>query len=193
MTKFDGFFPVYWNDHEGSLWLEISRFDSDFLYVTALATGLGSNDIGLDRGQAGDSAAVYFQRIGPKVFLIRRNQDFRSTSPNPAERRSVEESFATSVLKAFAVEAESDGRVLVNATDFFVRDGYGAAAALRPGKYKMDKERSAVYLPRTKAFPENTEVEVTLTFANEMEDGFNPGFPVQGPSPIGQGGAEPRL
>jgi hypothetical protein len=188
MTKLDGFFPVYWDDHEGSLWLEIPRFDSDFIYVTALATGLGSNDIGLDRGQAGDSAVVYFQRIGPKVFLVRRNEDFRSTSPNAAERRSVEESFATSVVKGFTVAAESNRRVLVNATDFFVRDGYGAARALRPGKYSLDNNRSAVYLPRTKAFPENTEVEVTLTFANESEEGFNVGFPVQGPSPIGQGG-----
>jgi hypothetical protein len=188
MAKLDGYFPLYWDNREGTLWLEIPRFDTDFLYVTGLAAGLGSNDIGLDRGQTGETAVVYFQRTGNKVFLVRRNEDFRSTSPNPAERRSVEESFAQSVLKGFTVAAETNGSVLVNATDFFVRDGYNAAPAMRPGKYHVDDSRSAVYLPRTKAFPKNTEIEVTLTFAKDPETGFDPGFPTQGPAPIGLGG-----
>jgi hypothetical protein len=188
MTRLDGYFPLYWDDREGMLWLEIPHFDADFLYITGLAAGLGSNDIGLDRGQAGDAAIAYFQRTGPKVFLVRRNEDFRSTSPNPAERRSVEDSFAKSVLSGFTVAAESNGCVLVNATDFFLRDGYGAAQALRPGKYHVDNSRSAVYIPRTKAFPKNTEIEVTLTFARDEESGFNPEWPVQGPPSIGQGG-----
>ena len=188
MTKLDGYFPLYWDDREGILWLEIPRFDSDFLYITGLAAGLGSNDIGLDRGQAGDAAVVYFQRTGTKVFLVRRNEDFRSTSPNPAERRSMEDSFAKSVLRGFTVAAESNGRVLVNATDFFLLDGYGAAQALHPGKYHVDDSRSAVYLPRTKAFPKNTEIEVTLTFAKDTDGGFDPEWPVQGPPSICQGG-----
>jgi hypothetical protein len=121
MAKLDGYFPLYWDNRDGALWLEIPRFDTDFLYVTGLAAGLGSNDIGLDRGQTGETAIVYFHRTGNKVFLVRRNEDFRSTSPNPAERRSVEESFAQSVLKGFTVAAETNGSVLVNATDFFVR------------------------------------------------------------------------
>src|SRR5579862_805186 len=93
MTKLDGYFPLYWDSQAGALWLEIPRFDTDFLYTAGLAAGLGSNDIGLDRGQVGESAVVYFQRIGPKILLIRRNEDFRSTSPSAAERRSVEDSF----------------------------------------------------------------------------------------------------
>jgi Met-zincin/Domain of unknown function (DUF5117) len=188
MTKLNGYFPLYWDSAGGNLWLEIPRFDTDFLYITGLAAGLGSNDIGLDRGQAGDAAIVYFERVGPKVFLVRRNEDFRSTSPNAAERRSVEDSFAKSVLQGFTVAAESNGSVLVNATDFFLRDGYGAAPALRPGTYRVDGSRSAVFLPRTKAFPKNSEVEVTLTFARDGNDRFDPGFPVQGPAPIGQKG-----
>jgi hypothetical protein len=188
MVKLDGFYPLYWNESDATLWLEIPRFDADFLYITGLAAGLGSNDIGLDRGQAGDSAVVYFERAGNKVFLVRRNEDFRSTSPNAAERRSVEESFAKSVLMGFTVAAENDGHVLVNATDFFLHDGYGAAQALRPGKYHVENSRSAVYLPRTKAFPKNTEIEVTLTFTKDAEGGFDPGFPAQGPPSIGRGG-----
>jgi hypothetical protein len=187
MAKLDGYFPLYFDNNDGNLWLEIPRFDTDFLYVTGLAAGLGSNDIGLDRGQAGDNAVVYFERSANKVFLVRRNEDFRSTSANAAERHSVEESFAKSVLRGFPIAAESNGHVLVNATEFFVRDAYGAGAALRGGKYSVDKDRSAVYLPRTKAFPKNTEIEVTLTFAKDA-DSFDAGFPMQGPPPIGQGG-----
>lgn len=192
MTKLDGYFPLYWDRADATLWLEIPRFNTDFLYVTSLAAGLGSNDIGLDRGQLGDTAVVYFERTGNKVFLVRRNEDFRSTSTSAAERRSVEDSFAKSVLAGFPVAAESGGRVLVNATSFFVRDGYGALPALGTGKYKVDDGRSVVYLPRTKGFPKNTEIEVTLTFARDA-DAFDPGFPVEGPAPIGQGGGRASL
>lgn len=185
MQKLDGFFPLYWDERSGSLWLEISRFDSDFLYTTGLAAGLGSNDIGLDRGQSGQGRLVSFDRIGPKVLLVQHNESFRSSSANPAERKSVEDSFAKSVLWGFTVAAETNGRVLVDATDFFLRDGHGAAGALRPGTYRVDPRRSAVYMARTKAFPQNTEIEVTLTFANEAAGGRGGGGgPAQGPPSI---------
>jgi hypothetical protein len=169
MLKLDGYFPLYWDQRTGSLWLEIPRFDTDFLYTTGLAAGLGSNDIGLDRGQEGNGKIVSFQRVGPKVLLVESNQSFRSSSPDPAERRSVEDSFARSVLWGFTVAAEGNGRVLVDATDFLLRDGYGAGSQLSSDAnvYRFDSTRSAFYLPRTKAFPRNTEIEVTLTFTNE--------------------------
>src|SRR5579872_4727540 len=109
MHKLDGYFPMYWDERSGTLWLEISRFDSDFLYTTGLAAGLGSNDIGLDRGQEGGGRLVSFQRVGPKVLLVQSNDSFRSSSSNPAERRSVADSFARSVLWGFTVAAESNG------------------------------------------------------------------------------------
>ena len=105
MRKIDGYFPLYWDDRTGNLWLEIPRFDADFLYTTGLAAGLGSNDIGLDRGQEGGAHIVSFQRIGPKVLLVQGNDSFRSSSANAAERRSVEDSFAKSVLWGFTVAA----------------------------------------------------------------------------------------
>jgi hypothetical protein len=187
MQKIDGYFPIYWDERTGNLWLEIPRFDADFLYTTGLAAGLGSNDIGLDRGQGGQGRLVEFHRIGPKVMLMQPNESFRSTSTNPAERKSVEDSFAKSALWGFTVGAESNGRVLVDATDFFVRDGHGASGALRPGTYRVDKTRSAIYMPRTKAFPKNTEIEVMLTFASEAAGGRGGGAggPVQGPGQIG--------
>ncbi len=190
MQKLDGYFPIYWDERAGTLFLEIPRFDAEFLYTTGLAAGLGSNDIGLDRGQGGGGKVVSFERVGPKVLLVQGNEWFRSSSPNAAERRSVEDSFAKSILWGFTVAAESNGHVLVDATDFVLRDGHGAANALRPGVYRVDKTRSAVYMPRTKAFPKNSEIEVTLTFAAEPA-GARPGFsgPAQGPPPIGASGA----
>ena len=190
MQRFDGYFPLYWDERTGTLYLEIPRFDTDFLLSTGLAAGLGSNDIGLDRGQGGQGRVVRFERIGPKVLLTQANQSFRSTSGNPAERKSVEDSFAKSVLWGFTVAAESGGRVLVDASDFLLRDIHGAGGALRPGTYRVDRSRSAFYLPRTKAFPKNTEVEMILTFANEAAGGRGGGGggPQQGPPPIGEAG-----
>ena len=190
MRKIDGYFPLYWDERTGSLFLEIPRFDTDFLYVAGLAAGLGSNDIGLDRGIEGQGHLVSFQRIGPKVLLMQGNESFRSSSSNPAERRSVEDSFAKSVLWGFTVAAESNGHVLVDASDFFLRDGEGAGSALRPGTYRVDRTRSAFFLERTKAFPKNSEIEVTLTFANEGAGGRGGGGggPAQGPPAIGAAG-----
>src|SRR5262249_11479413 len=169
--KLDGYFPLYWDERAGTLWLEISRFDTQILYATGLSAGLGSNDIGLDRGQEGGGRIVSFQRIGPRVLMVQPNFSFRSTSSNPAERKSVEEAFARSVLWGFPIAAETEGRVLVDATDFFVRDGHGAGNGLRPGAYRVDRTRSAVFMPRTKNFPKNTEVDVLLTFVNEAAGG----------------------
>ena len=184
MQKIDGYFPLYFDDRTGNLWLEIPKFDSEFLYATGLAAGLGSNDIGLDRGQEGGGRLVEFQRVGPRVLLVQPNESFRSSSSNPAERKSVADSFAQSVLWGFAVGAESNGHVLVDATDFFIRDGHGAGNAL--AGYRVDRTRSALYPARTKGFPKNTEIEVTLTFTNETVGGRGGGAggPAQGPPRI---------
>jgi hypothetical protein len=191
LRKIDGYFPLYWDERTGSLLLEIPRFDSEFLFSTGLSAGLGSNDIGLDRGAGGAGKVVLFQRVGPKVLLVQPNQSFRSSSSNPRERKSVEESFARSILWGFTVMAESGDHVLVDATPFFLRDMNGAAGALRPGVWRLDPARSAVFLPNTRGFPKNTEVDVTLTFASEPAGARgNAAGPTQGPDPIGvrQGG-----
>src|SRR5947209_1447392 len=91
MQKLEGYFPLYWDDRAGSLYLEISRFRTEFLISTGLAAGLGSNDIGLDRGQIGNGRLVSFERVGPKVILVQHNESFRSSSANPAEQKSVED------------------------------------------------------------------------------------------------------
>ena len=166
----DGYFNLYWDAKAGKLWLEIERWGTEFLYQTSLAAGVGSNDIGLDRGQLGDTHVVRFERSGPKVLLVQENLDYRAVSEDADERKAVRDSFAESILWGFKVEAEDGERVLVDATDFFLRDAHRVTATLqktKQGAYKLDASRSAVYLPRTKNFPLNTEVEATLTFAGD--------------------------
>ncbi|TAK15342.1 MAG: DUF5117 domain-containing protein [Acidobacteria bacterium] len=166
MAKQDGFFPIYWDETTGSLFIEIPRLNYEFLYQIGLSAGLGSNDIGLDRSQLGDTKVVYFERVGPKILMVQPNYDYRADSTSALERKRVEDAFAKSTTWGFTVAAESDGRVLVDATDFLLRDAHGAAGRLGAG-YRLDRTRSAIYMANTKAFPANTEMEVTTTFINE--------------------------
>ena len=170
MEAHEGFFTYYWSDEEGKVYLEIDRWNEDFLYVNSLAAGLGSNDIGLDRNQLGDTRVVFFRRVGPKVFLQQRNLDYRAVSDNPAEARSVEEAFAQSVLDGFKVVARDGDRVLVDLSDLLLSDAHGVANTLKrskEGAYKVDANRSALYPENTKNFPKNTEFEATITFTGE--------------------------
>ncbi|MEJ7700004.1 MAG: DUF5117 domain-containing protein [Pyrinomonadaceae bacterium] len=162
------------NAEDGKIYLEISRFNREFLYQVSLPTGVGSNPIGLDRGQLGDTKVVYFERAGNKILLVQPNYEYRALGENAAEKRSVEESFAKSVIWGFRVEATEGERVLVDATNFLIRDAHGVADRLRQanqGSYNLDESRSALYLPRTKGFPKNTEVEATITLATNADAG----------------------
>ena len=174
LQKIDGFVPIYLNAEDGKIYLEITRFNREFLYQVSLPTGVGSNPIGLDRGQLGDTKVVYFERAGNKILLVQPNYDYRALSDNPAERRAVEESFAKSVIWGFKVEAVEGERVLVDATGFLIRDAHGVADRLRAakqGNYSFDESRSALYLPNTKGFPKNTEVETTITLTSNSDEG----------------------
>jgi hypothetical protein len=172
--KLAGYFNLYWDAKQGKLWLEIDKWGSEFLYQSGLPAGVGSNDIGLDRGQLGATRIVRFERSGPKVLLIQENLEYRAVSEDPYERRAVHDSFAESALWGFKIEAEEKVEekvhALVDATDFFLRDDHGIPAALRrakQGAFHLDGSRCAIYLPQTKNFPLNTEVEAMLTFAGE--------------------------
>lgn len=173
LEKKDGLFPVYWDAKEGKIWLEISLWDTDFLYVTSLPAGLGSNDIGLDRGLLGSRKVVQFERIGAKILMVSPNLRFRAATDNEAEQKAVADAFASSVVWGFTATAATDDRVLVDATSFLMRDAMGVARRLSgmgQGSFRLDESRSAPYLPMIKAFPKNTELEVRLTFLSD-----NPG------------------
>ena len=183
LKKNEGFVSFYWDDAAGKIWLDITKLDSEILYVTSLPAGLGSNDIGLDRGLIGDSRIVKFNRVGRKILLIEPSYNYRATSGDKAEQRAADQSFAQSTLWGFTVEAESNGHYLVDATDFLLRDAMQVGNRLRnmrQGSYVLDKSRSAIYPERTKNFPLNTEMEATITFINT--DGL-PGAFVQSVTP----------
>lgn len=168
--KYPGYFNFYWSPKEGKIWLEIDKWDSEFLYINSLPAGVGSNDIGLDRGQLGGGRVVKFQRTGPKILLIQPNYDYRARSNDQAERTAVEQSFAQSVLWGFELAAEEGNNALVDATNFFLRDAHDVTGTLKrtsQGSYRLDASRCAFYLPRTKNFPMNTEIEVTITFIGD--------------------------
>jgi len=169
MKKMSGFLDFYWEESTGKIWLDISRLDTELLYVNSLPAGLGSNDIGLDRGLLGDSRIIRFIRVGRKLMMVQPNLNYRAVTNNPAEKRAVEQSFAQSTLWGFAVEAESPGHALVDATDFLLRDAMQASSRIRQmhqGNFSIDKSRSAIYLPHSKNFPLNTELESSITFIN---------------------------
>jgi hypothetical protein len=173
MQKYPGYFVFYWDADAGKVWLEIDKFDTEFLYVSSLPAGLGSNDIGLDGRQLGSTHIVKFHRVGPKVLMIQPNYSYRAQSDDENEKRAVEEAFAKSVIWGFVAKAESDGKVLVDATSFFFQDAHGVGQRLQranQGSFRVDLTRSAIYLPRTKNFPNNTEVDAIVTLTSQ-----NPG------------------
>lgn len=164
--QLEGYYPLHWDAVQGRLWMQVDGFDREFLYQTSLPAGVGSNDIGLDRGQLGHTHVVRWERHGPKLLLVQPNYRFRAVTSDAAEQRDVRESFAESVLWGFNIEAEEGGRVLIDATPFFLRDAHGAAEVLqrtKQGAYRVEPSRCAIYLPRTKNFPANTEVEAIIT------------------------------
>lgn len=168
MRRMDGLFPLDWDAKSGKLYLEIASFNKDFLLLDSLPYGLGSNDLGLDRGQLGLGRVVRFYRSGSKVLLIEQNLNYRSSSKAPEEQLDVDQSFARSVLWGFTVEAEDGDKVLVDATGFFLRDAHEVAERLqreKQGDYVLDLNRSAIVSEDTKNFPLNTEVQAILTFA----------------------------
>ncbi|HKV28851.1 MAG TPA: DUF5117 domain-containing protein, partial [Candidatus Acidoferrales bacterium] len=170
MQKLPGFFTYYWDAREGKIWLQIDKWNAQFLYVESLPNGVGSNDIGLDRGQPGGTQVVHFERSGPRVLLVAENERYRAVTDDDAQRQAAQEAFAQSVLWGFDAAAESGDAVLVDATPFFLHDAHNVVAKLKAtkqGAFHLDPSRCAIYLPRTKNFPDNSDVESTLTFTSD--------------------------
>lgn len=198
--KREGLLTFYVDRKGGKIWLELPAvMDSEsgeegsaeegkigeYLYVEGLATGLGSNPVGLDRGQLGDSKLVVFRRLGDRLLIEEPNLGFRALSDNRREQLATRQSFANSVLWAGKIEERApDGRSLVDFTSFLVRDAHGVAATLKrtgQGSYRLDRERSAIDFSACLAFPDNLEFEALLTYASDA-----PGRLVSRTAPMGE-------
>ena len=172
MESIDGFLPLYWDEDRGQLWMEIPELDLEMIHFSGFGAGLGSNDLGLDRGALrGGTQIVKFERVGRRVMMVQPNYRFRALTDNPAEARAVTDAFARSILWGCTAEAETDGRVRVDLTGFLVRDAVNAGQSMRPGTYRLDQSRSSSYMEMPDAFPTNTELEVELTFTRQPGGG----------------------
>ncbi len=174
MKRYDGYFTFWWDGINGKVWMQIDKFDKEFLYVHSLPAGLGSNDIGLDRGLIGGSRIVSFNKVGKKLLLVQPNYSYRALSADKNEQRAVKESFAQSTIGSFVIDEDVGDKVLVDATSFFVRDAQNVADRIktaRQGTYTFSEPRSAIYLPNTKNFPLNSEFEATITFTGGGDAG----------------------
>ncbi|MBC3766246.1 zinc-dependent metalloprotease [Neptunicella marina] len=163
-----GYFDLYYDNNSGKVYLAVDKLHLPFLFQSSLPQGVGSNDIGLDRGQLGDTRLVQFERFGNKVLLRQLNTTYRADSNNLSEQQSVDEAFADSVLAGFMIVAADNRALLIDYTDFLLSDIHGIAQRLeqqQQGKFKPDANRSGVYVPRTKAFIQNTELESLVTFS----------------------------
>jgi len=173
LKNYEGYFNFHYNENDDEIYLEVDSLNQEFLYTHFLTTGVGSNDIGLDRGQLGGTQVVKFQKAGNKLLLVQPNQDYRAITDNDAEKESVAEAFAKSVLFGFEIKEENEGKYIIDFTPFLLQDSHGVADRLKKGEYgtyKLEKSKSALALKRTKAFPENVEFEALLTFEGEPKN-----------------------
>ncbi len=171
MQKMDGFLPLYWDEDMGELWMEVPELNQEMIHYVGYGAGLGSNDLGLDRGALRGSRMVKFEKVGRKILMVQPNYQFRAITDNLSEVRAVRDAFARSVLWSFAAEAQTGDRVLVNATQFLLRDAINAAQRMQPGTYRLDTDRSSIYMEMTNSFPTNTEMEAELTFVQQPGSG----------------------
>ncbi len=170
--KNQGFFTFFIKESKNQVLLEIDEFEKDFLYINSLSTGIGNNDIGLDRGQLGQERIVFFKKMGDKIFLIQPNLKYRAVTENESEKKSVKEAFAKSVLYGFKIEKEIKGKYYINLTPFLLQDAHGVSLRLNKigeGNYTVDDSRSAINYRKTKSFPHNVEFDVMLTFKGNPE------------------------
>ena len=169
LKTFNGYFNFYYNEDKDEIYLEVDKTNTDqeFLYVHSLTSGVGSNDIGLDRGQIGDGIVVKFKKAGNKLLLVQPNLSYRAITTNELEKKSVEQAFAQSVLFGFPIKETKDSKYIIDFTPFLKEDAHGISErlkSLKEGTYTLDDARSALSLDKTKAFPKNVEFEAITTF-----------------------------
>jgi hypothetical protein len=175
MERRDGFIPILLDAKQGKIYLELPRDSTRALMFVSLATGLGSNPIGLDRGASGESYVARFDKTGDHVLVVFENWSYRTSAlDNPAHARTVLEAFPPSTPASLPIISQDAGKLVVDATDFFMRDWndvVGTLTSSNEGTYSVARDRSSIYRPYTKAFPENTEIDVALTFATQGRAG----------------------
>lgn len=169
------FFKHNYNESTGKVQLHVNHLDTEFLYINSLAGGVGSNDIGLDRGKLNSTRIVKFIKKGNKLLLIQPNQKYRANSDNLQEVKAVEQAFASSVLWGFEIISSKENEYIIDISSFLLHDSNGIVKTLKDkkqGTYKLDKTRSAIEKDQLLAFPKNIEFESILTFVGEAKGSY---------------------
>ena len=167
MQQHDGFFAFYYDEAADKVYLQVPRQSPAFIFQSSLPRGIGSNDIGLDRGQLGSTRLAQFSVHGKRALLTEKNTTYRANTDNAAERDSVAEAFAESVLWGFDVVAGNNNDILIDYTPFLYTDIHGIQDRLQrmnEGNFSVDTSRSVLWPDRMRAFPKNTELEAKVTF-----------------------------
>ena len=167
-----GFLDVYRDAPQGRVLVAVKDFDKPFLIVSSLPQGLGSNDVGLDRGQPGEVRLVEFRRYGKRVMLVQDNTRYGASTDNGEERKAGRDAFAESALWSADVIAEKGGAALIDLAPLIASDRHEIAqrlASTKQGKYTVDDKRSAALPELARAFPDNAEFEAMLTLAGPGE------------------------
>jgi len=170
LKDYTGYFNFKYEEATDKIYLEVKQLNEEFLYISSLSSGIGSNDIGLDRGQLGATRLVKFMKAGNKLLLVQPNQKYRAITDNALERKSIEQAFAKSVLFGFKIVEFKEGKYIIDFTPLLLQDTHGVVNRLKNAKegvYKLDLSKSALSLERTKAFPKNVEFEALLTFKGD--------------------------
>lgn len=170
LTKKPGLFNLYGGTNQQMLLLEIDKLNQPFIYVSSLIQGVGSNDLGLDRGQIGESRLVQFERIGQRVILRQLNPYYRAISDNAHEVSALNLAFAESILFSFDIKAQQQDRILIDLSGFAIQDFHGVTASLKrdgEGSYRINKSTSMANWQESKSFQRNTEISATVTFNGE--------------------------
>ena len=167
LDKKEGYLNFYWDDNKGKIYLEIKNLNQELIYINYLSAGIGSNDLGLDRGQIGGTRIIKFVKMGPKILMVQPNYKYRAISNNEEEIKSVEDAFAKSTLWGFQIVASDKNKYLIDISDFVIRDSHRISQRLtqrNQGSFKVDKNASSFDNLNSKNFPLNSELEAFLTF-----------------------------
>ncbi len=166
MHSHDGFIPVHLDDATGNIYLEVSRLGEEFLHQISIRQGTGT--VGPDRGASAGTKVLFFERQGPRLLVVQPNTGMIASSGDPEEIRAVRESFPRSVIASLPIVAEDEGRLLVRANDFFMADLPGNASSFNA---QVNRDRSFINREYTRAYPDNTEVSVALSFVSNNPPG----------------------
>ncbi|MGW0876139.1 zinc-dependent metalloprotease [Streptomyces sp. NPDC002740] len=133
------------HDPDGDrLLVGVRHFDTPFLLIAALGTGVGTSRLLPDRARPGKVRVASFRRVGSRVLLVQHNKHHLAHG-DTAARRAGEESFAVSVLWSAPVLREEDGVVVVDAGTLAVADHQDLVTHLtqsEQGGHTLEPDRS---------------------------------------------------